>query len=317
VEREFRGKSAGLRTHVVVATACAALGALSLVGVGASDVADQTRIAGEVVSGIGFMGAGVIFAFGGRVQGLTTAAALFSAAAIGLCTGMGAYLLASALVLVTLLFLGPVDWLTDRVIGRRVLDERMVRLVARDLDALARVQDAIRDFPVEVRTAENEPARQRDRGAPAPPLTSERRDRSHRAAPEDRRRGRGLRAAARGPLACSPPPHAEESRGHRKLASEYGGKLRTARRVLAMHSRLPVRAYLADGLVDRDLAAVNAPTGAVVPVFGRSADDVEAGERFRAATRHAHAARTIVEVFRPRLCLSRARGAGYRIDHPA
>ena len=157
LEREFRGKSAGLRTHVVVATACAALGALSLVGVGASEVADQTRIAGEVVSGIGFMGAGVIFAFGGRVQGLTTAAALFSAAAVGLCTGMGAYVLATALVLVTVVFLGPVDWLTDRVIGQRILDERTVRLVARDLDALARVQDTIRDFPVEVRTAEMSP----------------------------------------------------------------------------------------------------------------------------------------------------------------
>ncbi len=151
LERELRGKAAGLRTHVVVAAACAALGYLSLVGVGDSDIADRTRIAAQVVTGIGFMGAGVIFASGGRVHGLTTAAALFSAAAIGLCVGMGAYVLGGALSLVTVLFLGPVDWLSDRLIGRRISDERSISLVATDIGVLRDVQDIIHHHGAEVR----------------------------------------------------------------------------------------------------------------------------------------------------------------------
>jgi putative Mg2+ transporter-C (MgtC) family protein len=69
LDRELRGKPAGLRTHVVVATASAALDYVSIVGTGSSDVSDQTRIAAQVVSGIGFMGAGVIFASSGRFTG--------------------------------------------------------------------------------------------------------------------------------------------------------------------------------------------------------------------------------------------------------
>lgn len=157
LEREFRGKAAGLRTHVVVSTSCAALGYLSVVGVGDSPVADRTRIAGEVISGIGFMGAGVIFAFGGRVLGLTTAAALFSVAAVGLCTGMGAYVLAASLVAVTALFLGPVDWVAGRVIAGRVLDERTIRLVLSEAEALADVQDALRACPTEMRALDLSP----------------------------------------------------------------------------------------------------------------------------------------------------------------
>ncbi|MDQ3342815.1 MAG: MgtC/SapB family protein [Actinomycetota bacterium] len=89
LDRELRGKSAGLRTHAVVAAASAALGYLS-VATATSQGEDATRIASQVVTGIGFMGAGVIFASQGRVHGLTTAAALWSAMATGLCVGMGA-----------------------------------------------------------------------------------------------------------------------------------------------------------------------------------------------------------------------------------
>src|SRR5918998_2183590 len=129
LEREFRGKAAGLRTHVLLATACAALGYLSVVAADGHPGTDRTRIASYVVSGVGFMGAGVIFASGGRVKGLTTAAAVFSAAAIGLCTGMGLYGLGIALALVTLVFLGPVDWASDRLLGDRIVEEHIVRVI--------------------------------------------------------------------------------------------------------------------------------------------------------------------------------------------
>lgn len=152
LEREFRGKAAGLRTHVVLATACAALGYLSILAADGHLGADRTRIASYTISGIGFMGAGVIFASGGRVQGLTTAAALFSAAAMGLCVGMGLYGLGIALALVTLVVLGPLDWISDRLISERIINEHIIRLLTRDITTLSRVQEVIRAHGADVRS---------------------------------------------------------------------------------------------------------------------------------------------------------------------
>jgi putative Mg2+ transporter-C (MgtC) family protein len=156
LDREFRGKSAGLRTHVVVATASAALGYVSVaVSMGDSGT-DAGRIAAQVVSGIGFMGAGVIFATGGRVHGLTTAAALWAASAIGLCVGLSADALAVATTVVIFVVLWPLDWATGRVFARTALQERSFFLVAEELAGLTRVQQiltdeqaAVEDFTVE------------------------------------------------------------------------------------------------------------------------------------------------------------------------
>ena len=142
LDRELRGKSAGLRTHVVVAVASAALGYLS-VATATSQGEDATRIASQVVTGIGFMGAGVIFASQGRVHGLTTAAALWSAMATGLCVGMGATGLAVALVAVTLLLLGPVNWLSDIMVSRWGTRERQLLIVADDLATIERARELV------------------------------------------------------------------------------------------------------------------------------------------------------------------------------
>lgn len=157
LDRELRGQPAGPRTHVVVATASAALGYVSIVGTGSSDVSDQTRIAAQVVSGIGFMGAGVIFASSGRVHGLTTAAALFSAMAIGLCAGMGAFGIAIALVVVTVFVLGPLDWLSGRLIGGHALDERTIQVVAKDLGAVGAAQRLLAEHGAPSREVALEP----------------------------------------------------------------------------------------------------------------------------------------------------------------
>jgi putative Mg2+ transporter-C (MgtC) family protein len=142
LDRELRGKPAGLRTHVVVAAASGALGTLSIMGAEAIG-ADQTRIAAQVVTGIGFMGAGIIFASGGKVHGLTTAAALWSAMAVGLSVGLGADALAVALVVVTMLFLWPVDWLLGRALAGRNKEDRVVYLAAQDWAGLAAAHAAI------------------------------------------------------------------------------------------------------------------------------------------------------------------------------
>jgi putative Mg2+ transporter-C (MgtC) family protein len=86
-ERELRGKSAGIRTYSIVAMASCLFTILS---VNTSGAHDSTRIIGQIVSGIGFLGAGVIWhKDSGTTEGLTTAASLWAVAAIGAAVGVG------------------------------------------------------------------------------------------------------------------------------------------------------------------------------------------------------------------------------------
>lgn len=99
VERELAAQPAGLRTHTLVS-----LGAALFTLVGAETLGtDPTRIAAQVVTGIGFLGGGAILREGANVRGLTTAATLWTAAAIGLACGLGAYPAAAAGAVATLL----------------------------------------------------------------------------------------------------------------------------------------------------------------------------------------------------------------------
>lgn len=92
IERQWHGSEAGARTFGAVALgACV----FSLVSSHAPGAPDPTRIAAGIVSGIGFLGAGVILGDQGRVRGLTTAATLWSTAAIGMAVAWGMYVLAT------------------------------------------------------------------------------------------------------------------------------------------------------------------------------------------------------------------------------
>ena len=102
-ERRRRDKGAGIRTHCIIAISSAVFMILSkyafvdLVDVNGTRGADAARIAAQVVSGISFLGAGIIFKQGrGNVRGLTTAAGMWATAAIGLTIGAGLYILAFA-----------------------------------------------------------------------------------------------------------------------------------------------------------------------------------------------------------------------------
>lgn len=102
LEREAKGRAAGLRTHILVCTGSALfVMAPLLAGVGQAEV---TRVMQGIVSGIGFLGAGAILKLDDkqRVQGLTTAAGIWATAAIGMAVGMGMHLLALASTLATL-----------------------------------------------------------------------------------------------------------------------------------------------------------------------------------------------------------------------
>jgi len=107
LERESEGKAAGLRTHLLVALGAALATQLSLqvAGQGAPSFGDPGRIAAQVVSGIGFIGAGVILQSRGSIRGLTTAATLWVAAMIGMAAGMDAYVQAGAVTLISLVAL--------------------------------------------------------------------------------------------------------------------------------------------------------------------------------------------------------------------
>ncbi len=93
LERSHRHKEAGLRTHIILALGAALIMLVSKYGFADSFNADVTRIASNVVTGVGFLGAGVIFVRGSTVKGLTTAAGIFATAGIGLAIGAGMYTL--------------------------------------------------------------------------------------------------------------------------------------------------------------------------------------------------------------------------------
>ena len=119
LEREVRDQPAGFRTHMLVSLGACLFAVVSAYGFApfAEDhpnvrvVVDPTRIAAQIVTGIGFLGAGAILRSGMSVRGLTTAASLWVVAAIGTAVGLGAYLVGGAtafIALLTLLFLRPV-----------------------------------------------------------------------------------------------------------------------------------------------------------------------------------------------------------------
>ncbi|MBI1956953.1 MAG: MgtC/SapB family protein [Candidatus Niyogibacteria bacterium] len=88
-ERWYKAKPAGIRTHALVAMGSALFTILSVHGFGG--FADPSRVASQVVVGVGFIGAGIIFLRGTSVQGLTTAAGVWVSAAIGMAIGLGFY----------------------------------------------------------------------------------------------------------------------------------------------------------------------------------------------------------------------------------
>ena len=118
LEREFRAKEAGLRTHFIVALGSALFMIISQYAFGGRY--DAARVAAQVVSGIGFIGAGVIIFQKNVVRGVTTAAGLWVAAAIGLACGAGMYVVAVAATLMTVLCLETMHLVHHYVAERMV-----------------------------------------------------------------------------------------------------------------------------------------------------------------------------------------------------
>ncbi len=103
MEREVHKKVAGLRTHMIVCLSSALLMVLSTeVAKEMGALGDPTRLAAGVMTGIGFLGAGTIIKHGATVHGLTTAASIWTSAAVGLAVGAGYYLASAMVVMLTL-----------------------------------------------------------------------------------------------------------------------------------------------------------------------------------------------------------------------
>lgn len=120
VEREFRAKEAGVRTHFIVALGSALFMIISEFAF-EDKQHDASRVAAQVVSGIGFIGAGVIIFQRNVIRGVTTAAGLWVAAAVGMACGDGMYPVALAATLLTLLCLEMMHFINMQV-GEKVVD---------------------------------------------------------------------------------------------------------------------------------------------------------------------------------------------------
>jgi putative Mg2+ transporter-C (MgtC) family protein len=107
-ERELHRQPAGFRTHSLVSLGAALFTVVSAYGF-TGDLVDPTRIAAQIVSGIGFIGAGTILQHRGHIRGLTTAASLWSVAAIGTAAGAGLYIVAIVGTLLILIVLSILD----------------------------------------------------------------------------------------------------------------------------------------------------------------------------------------------------------------
>lgn len=109
LERDIHGRPAGLRTHLLVAMGAALFTILS--GLLAGPGSDPGRIAAQIVTGIGFLGAGAIIKSGVNVKGLTTAACLWVCASIGMCTGAGFFNFAIASTFIAIVALISLNYL--------------------------------------------------------------------------------------------------------------------------------------------------------------------------------------------------------------
>ncbi|MGK2852147.1 MAG: MgtC/SapB family protein [Candidatus Limnocylindrales bacterium] len=118
MEREIHEHPAGMRTHLLVALGSAGFTVLSIEAFAAPG-ADPGRIAAQIVAGVGFLGAGAILKEGATIRGLTTAASLWTVAAVGMAAGAGAWVVAAVTTILVIVSLWPLRLATERFVGRQ------------------------------------------------------------------------------------------------------------------------------------------------------------------------------------------------------
>lgn len=139
-ERATAMRAAGLRTHTLVGVGAAVFSLLSIAGF---EGPDESRIAAQIVTGVGFLGAGAIFKEGATVTGLTTAAGLWIAASLGMAAGSGSYWLAVLGTIVTMSMLVGLRAMDAAVRRRRVKVQRRLEVHLGDVSKLEKLLDFI------------------------------------------------------------------------------------------------------------------------------------------------------------------------------
>ena len=150
LEREYHGQPAGLRTHIILCLGASFVMCLSINSSYYGTNGDVERLAAQVVSGVGFLGAGAIFKYGGGVRGLTTAASIWTTAAIGMSCGSGLFISALAgtlILLFTLIVLNRVE--------KRFIRERTNRtIVIKGIDHycfVEEIKNSLKEFKISLK----------------------------------------------------------------------------------------------------------------------------------------------------------------------
>lgn len=153
IERELKHKPAGLRTNILICLGAVLFTSLSVLmsqSVVPGHPGDPGRIAAQVVTGIGFLGGGMIMQGGGSVTGLTSAATVWVVAAIGVCIGLGYPIIASIFtvtVFCTLYFLSKVD---NKLLGKLHCYETWIHLKSMDPAARAEIMETFQHGDLEI-----------------------------------------------------------------------------------------------------------------------------------------------------------------------
>jgi len=155
LEREIHAHPAGMRTHLLVSLGSAAFTVVSIFvfetppSPNGTIPTDPSRVAAQIVSGIGFLGAGAILKYGGSVRGLTTAASLWATAAVGMAAGGAAWIVAAVTTAIIVFSLGPLNVLATRIrLGSASL-YRLELIVGR-LEALGEVSRSLTTKKIEI-----------------------------------------------------------------------------------------------------------------------------------------------------------------------
>lgn len=147
-EREYHYKAAGLRTIIFI---CVGATLFTMISMMISDTGDPARIAAQIVTGVGFLGAGAILQDGGRIVGLTTAATIWLTAAVGMAVGAGEYVLGAAGTVIAMLVL----WVFPRVevwIDHSRREYRVYELTcSAEHSNIARIETMFRDVGLRIR----------------------------------------------------------------------------------------------------------------------------------------------------------------------
>ena len=157
LERELRDHEAGFRTHLIVSLGACVFTLVSAYAwtdwtfsTASGVVFDPTRIAAQIVTGIGFLGAGAIIVRGISVRGLTTAATLWVVAAIGMAAGTGYYAVAVGAAALVLVSLGPLKLVSTRLVSRVRPEEAELGIRLAPEGEATRVLERIEELGAEV-----------------------------------------------------------------------------------------------------------------------------------------------------------------------